>query len=352
MGFGAAWADDIPQVQCDANAVGCKEPVSLSVSVLKPLPELTSAVQVPTGLAPAQTQVLITFVGLKPYSYVEIYANSDPILIASGFADGNGEFSTPANLPANLPIGEHTVTVTGTKADGTPVKSLVIRKFTITMARTVETAESVKETALRKAEEAAIQNAAKEQAAAEKAALSANNQSPTTTQTTITDQAQADAALGPDPYKLGNVLYVSGVSEQTLPSVSPTGGSVRVSMTVRNVSSEAFDSSLTFSLSPAFNIETAGSGAITVAALKPGETRTITAEIEDIGQWPVLEARAQLLPPPKVASIELAPLERNSYLFVWPLFTLALLVVVFMLYLLWRYLPIFQRLRSGGDGNQ
>jgi hypothetical protein len=352
MGLGAAWADDIPQVQCDATTAGCKEPLTLSVGVLAPLPELTAVVQVPTGLAPAQTQVLVTFVGFKPYSFVEIFANSTPILIASGFADGNGEFATPADLPANLPIGEHTITATGTKADGTPVKNLVIRKFTVTMARTVETVESVKETALRKAEEAAIQNAAKEQAAAEKAAATATEASATTTQTTITDQAKADTALGPDPYKLGNVLYVSGVSQEALPSVAPTGGSVRVSMTVRNVSAETFDSTLTFSLSPALNIETAGSGALTVAALKPGETRTIAAEITDVGQWPVLEARAQLVPPPKVGNTELAPLERNAYLFVWPLFTLALLVVAFMLYLLWRYLPIFQRFRSGGDGNQ
>jgi hypothetical protein len=346
MGLGAAWADDIPQVQCDATTAGCKEPLTLSVGVLEPLPDLAGQVQVPTGLSPAQTQVLVTFVGFKPYSYVEIYVNSTPILVASGFANANGEFATPANLPAGLPVGEHTITATGTKADGTAVKNLVIRKFTVTMARTVETAESIQTTTLRRAQEAAAQ------AAVQQATSSTPTPSATGTQTTITDQAQANAALGPDPYKLGNVLYVSGVSREALPSVSPTGGSVRVSMTVRNVSAETFDSSLTFSLSPALNIETAGSGALTVAALKPGETRTIAAEITDVGQWPVLEARAQLVPPPKVANTELAPLERNAYLFVWPLFTLALLVVAFMLYLLWRYLPIFQRFRSGGDGNQ
>lgn len=346
-GYSVAWADDIPQVRCEAVAQACREPVTLSVGVLEPLPDLTGTVELPTGQPVGDTQAMVTFVGFKPYSYVEIYVNSTPILIASGFADAKGEFTTPANLPANLPVGEHTITATGIKADGTPVKGFVVRKFTVTMARTVETMESIKEKALRKAEDAAREAAVKQQAAANQGA----GKTPST-QTTITDPTKADAALGPDPYKLGNVLYVSGVSQLALPSLSPTGGSVRVAMTVRNVSTETFDSALNFSLSPALNIETSSSGDIAVAALKPGETRTIEADLTNVGQWPLLEARANLVPPPKVANIELAPLLRNAYLFVWPLFSLALLVVAFMLYLLWQYLPIFQRFRSGGDDSQ
>jgi len=106
-----------------ANSAG----VDISVRVLKPgtspRPIVEEPVVIPPGVPIADVTIQIQLSGLQPYSYIEIYAHSEPVLLASGYADGNGEFSASVELPPNLPPGDHSISVQNTLSDGTTVET-------------------------------------------------------------------------------------------------------------------------------------------------------------------------------------------------------------------------------------
>jgi hypothetical protein len=51
--------------------------------------------------------------GFKPGSPVEVWLNSDPILLGSGFADSNGELDQSFYLSVDVPLGDHTLVLHG-----------------------------------------------------------------------------------------------------------------------------------------------------------------------------------------------------------------------------------------------
>jgi hypothetical protein len=62
---------------------------------------------------------------LKPFSRVDLYAHSEPVLIATGFADADGNITLSGVLP-NLSAGQHTVSVDATTAGNTPFSETVL----------------------------------------------------------------------------------------------------------------------------------------------------------------------------------------------------------------------------------
>jgi len=48
--------------------------------------------------------------------------HSEPIVLATGFADANGNFSQYVTIPADTPAGSHAITVTGTDLNGNPIE--------------------------------------------------------------------------------------------------------------------------------------------------------------------------------------------------------------------------------------
>jgi hypothetical protein len=51
--------------------------------------------------------------GFKPGSPVEVWLNSDPILLGSGFANSKGELNQTFDLSVDVPLGDHTLVLHG-----------------------------------------------------------------------------------------------------------------------------------------------------------------------------------------------------------------------------------------------
>ena len=61
----------------------------------------------------------VTGTGWLPASSVSVWIESEPVLLKSGVAvDGEGAFSTPVIIPADIEPGPHTIFTTGTTAGG------------------------------------------------------------------------------------------------------------------------------------------------------------------------------------------------------------------------------------------
>jgi hypothetical protein len=56
--------------------------------------------------------------GFAPGSIIKVWLFSDPTSISDVIADASGNFSSSAQLPANIPNGEHTVQLNGLSKDG------------------------------------------------------------------------------------------------------------------------------------------------------------------------------------------------------------------------------------------
>ncbi|MFI5913157.1 hypothetical protein [Dactylosporangium sp. NPDC051541] len=63
-------------------------------------------------------RLTISGTGFAPYSTVAITVYSAPAVLTTVTADGNGEFSVPVTVPADLPVGEHSFVALGTDPGG------------------------------------------------------------------------------------------------------------------------------------------------------------------------------------------------------------------------------------------
>jgi hypothetical protein len=78
-----------------------------------------------SGNTLATASYTITITGLLPLSYLQIWVHSDPVLIASGYADESGNFSVVTSLPVDLPAGGHFIEAVGTTPDGIPFSNTI-----------------------------------------------------------------------------------------------------------------------------------------------------------------------------------------------------------------------------------
>lgn len=142
------------------------------------------------------------------------------------------------------------------------------------------------------------------------------------TQETITDPVGVDEELGDEPFDLGGVLYVSGLTGSASPSLHPDNGTVTLKITVRNTSATSFDSTLRFWLENAVGATIAEAKKVKVASLAAGETRTVTASMTKLGQWTLFHGHATLTPPKVVEGTSLVPLTRDTVVTMPPFFGL------------------------------
>jgi hypothetical protein len=119
---------------------------------------------------------------------------------------------------------------------------------------------------------------------------------------------------------MGGVVHVGGLASDVRLSANPFGGSAVLSFTVRNVSKSTFDATADFWIEGPFGNRLASVDAVTIAQLKAGESRVISADVPGIGQWPVLTAHATFRPPAEVDGTSLSPLTRDATVFVFPWF--------------------------------
>ncbi|MDN4481262.1 hypothetical protein [Demequina muriae] len=90
---------------------GLLAPVTATVSLVVDLPEIivdSSAATVTAGDA-----ITVSASGFQPGESVEVWLNSDPILLASTTAGSAGAVTLTVAIPADVPAGEHTLVVQG-----------------------------------------------------------------------------------------------------------------------------------------------------------------------------------------------------------------------------------------------
>ena len=75
-------------------------------------------------------KVTVNTQGWQPGSTVQVWLRSDPLLVGSGIADAAGNATVEITVPADFPVGAHTVVMTGTSLGG--VASEVAAGLTVT----------------------------------------------------------------------------------------------------------------------------------------------------------------------------------------------------------------------------
>jgi hypothetical protein len=297
----------------------------ITVEVLTPTtapsPRAEVPVVIPVDVPIAEAVFPIVVTGLAPNSYVEIYANSTPVLIASGFADANGRFEVSVRLPPNLSVGEHSISVTNTLANGTKVSSTIVAfavSVTGKIAPSATAAGSGSSTSTRSDSSVPSSGEVAEE--------------------TVTGSAEA-LLLGPDPFNLGGVLYLGGLTSH---AVYPDGAftpASEMTFAVRNVSSTNVTAQVAFSVSNSLGMTVATAPRFTMRNLAPGETRTVTAVVRNIGQWGAYSAHMKITPPETVSDNTLTPFERSDDFFAfagWVFLSLFFVVTLLVSYALGR----------------
>ncbi|MFF0909632.1 hypothetical protein ACFWZW_02945 [Microbacterium enclense] len=136
-----------------------------------------------------------------------------------------------------------------------------------------------------------------------------------------------DDPVAEDAVDLGGILSIGGLTTGSSLSLSPFGSDVQVWFTVRNTSRSTIDATADFWMENAFGLRLATVDGVAVAGLKPGETRTVGADLPGAGQWTVLTTHARLNPPAQVDDVDLSSLTRDATVFVVPWLTLLVLLV-------------------------
>ncbi|WP_164515441.1 hypothetical protein [Microbacterium sp. 10M-3C3] len=125
-------------------------------------------------------------------------------------------------------------------------------------------------------------------------------------------------AVSLDDVDLGGILSIGGLSTGSSPSANPFSGEVQVWFTVRNMSHSTIDLTADFWMENVFGVRIATIDGVDVSSLKPGETRTVSADLPGAGQWTVLTTHARVNPPAEVDGTELSSLTRDATVFVLP----------------------------------
>ena len=161
--------------------------------------------------------------------------------------------------------------------------------------------------------------------------------------------ASAEAATnGPsgmsgEPTNIHDFFYVSGLTVLPAPQIGPEGGDLTLEFTMKNVSTAPITSSLRFWLDNAINLPVQTLDTVEVANLAPGETRTMRATFEDVGQWTFFRGHVTMTPPVDIAGTALWSLTRDSFTLILPWFLTAMLVILAALVLAVRQLLRMQR---------
>lgn len=320
-GVGVAWAVENPN-----DGVGLQVRVTAS-----PAPVVDSPPAVPTGVSVTEARFPIALRGLEPFSYVEIFANSTPVLIASGFADANGEFTTTVALPANLAPGDHSITATITSSSGAKT-SLTIVTFAVTANGKLAAA------------------GASSRGPASSSGRGANSAGSDGVTSEPVAEEEAEAALGSDPFQVGGSLWFGGFNARADYASGIFEPGISVNIVVRNVADEPVTARAALRLSSIGGVEIAERSDLKLATLEPGETRRVTVTVPKVGSWGFYDVVLDVKLPGSDASVM-----RTASAFVIPLPALFILFGVLLIAIIaaWTLskLGVSLRRRSAPEAN-
>ena len=312
-----------------------------------PRPTIEVPVEVPVDVPVSEATFVIELSGLEPFSFVEIFANSTPVLIASGFADANGKFSVEAKLPPNIPPGEHSISAANTLSDGTKVVTTIV-SFAVTQFGTL-------------AEAGASNGGSDGTTSGAGSGQRTDSQSTATIESKSLAGSAANGYLGPDPFNLGGVFYLGNLTARAdYERVGIYSPDARLEFAVRNVSKDRAPAFAHLWVTGPLGNTIVDVPRYQIVAIEPGETRLIIATLRNIGQWGVYTAHMVFTPPEETNGGEPIQFQRDSSFFAFSItlsiiFGFVILVVAVFLwgrrYRGWRLDTMFRR-QVGNSSNQ
>ncbi|CAH0207765.1 hypothetical protein SRABI128_01895 [Microbacterium sp. Bi128] len=142
-----------------------------------------------------------------------------------------------------------------------------------------------------------------------------------------------------DEVNVAGMLYIGGINAAGTPALNPAEGTVTVWFTVRNASQSVIDATASFWMDGAIftnRLDTVDD--VPVAALQPGETRVVSAELQHGGQWTLLSTHATLTPPDSVDGTALTPVTRDALVILFPWLIVVVAVLLLLTFVLVRVL--------------
>ena len=239
----------------------------------------TQFVTLPIGSDAATAPILnILLTGLEPYSFVQVFAQSDPVLISSGFADKYGVYKAKANLPPNLEPGTHTIAaLTQTKGETTASLKPLIH-FAVSESGTVVKSSSG----------SGGGSTGGGSTGGGSGGGSTGGGSGGTTGGGSTGGGVTESPVAtPQPssnLSIGGVLLVGGVESSSIATYDPNGAPARVAVSVANNYSKSLSLVVSFSITNLFGQEVARIANYKVESLKPKENLLLSAQTSKLYQ--------------------------------------------------------------------
>ena len=309
-----------------APALASADDIAINVNVVDSTPSAspTQFVTLPVGKSATTAPVVdIQLTNLEPYSFVQVFAQSTPVLIASGFADKYGVFKVKANLPNNLEAGDHTITASVQKKGETTAALQTLVKFAVSTGGTVQKAP--------KGGGAGSDGGA----------------------TNVTESPVASPQPSSDTLSIGGVLLVGGVLSESPTTWNLDGAPAKVAISLANNYSKSFAVDVSISVTNVFGQQVASIADYRVASLKPKTNLMLIAKSRNsLGQWGVYNTRVTVKPPSKLDSLQLNSVEREGTFFVWPTWPLAFTAVLALALALRRRIVSWLRLLIGQASRQ
>jgi hypothetical protein len=252
----------------------------------------------------ANATVTVKLVDLEPFSLVQIYVQSTPVLICSGFADKYGLFDCKAILPSDLSAGTHEILTSAQKAGEIAPSLRVVKTFAISIDGVVRS----------------------------KGSGSADG-------STVTESPAPSptATAGVESGATEGVLYVGGVELFSNPSWNWSGEPLKASVVLRNAYKRTYSVNVRIETKAWGLFNLAEPQDFQVSNLKRHETRSIVQTIEVPGQWGFYSSTFTVIPPKSIDDNKMLAITRNASTFVAPLSTLSVLVLLLVLELIRRF---------------
>mgnify|MGYP000502898947 CR=1 FL=1 len=285
-----SWADPEGDVTVSANVIE---------SSPTDLPTTTTA-ELGTGEVITDAPVTITLTGLEPFSLVQIFAQSDPILIASGYADKYGIFEVVAKLPPTLEAGAHSVVASAQKRGESAPTLVSLVKFTVSSSGRITNKSSNKPA--------------------------------------IDSTSMPSVTAAPEQELVEGVLFVGALNLDAQPTFHWDGGTGKFNATVMNAYKKPYTLTVNVTVKALGLFPIGEVKRFSVTKLKDHEARTLSYELAGLGQWGIYSLDVEVIPPVKLDDLTLPRVHRQALFFVLPLIPLFVLLALVFIELLRRTL--------------
>jgi len=307
---GLAHADDLDITATVVESTPSPTKV-LAVDVTLPIGE-------DTATAPLVT---IKLTGLEPFSFVQIFAQSEPILIASGFADRNGVFTATVPLPATLEAGAHEITASSQLKGQKAPTFRTIAKFTVSESGAIGAKPGGGTSGGGGGGTGGGTTGGGGGGTGGGTGTGGGGGGSPSASPTPTSTVQGES--------YGGILIVGGLSAASVPTWSVEGEPATIQITFENSYNKPYDLKTNFKVRNFAGVELARSERLLVSNLKPKEIRTVTLKTsKKIGQWGAYSADVTIVPPKTIDTFTLPSIHRSHDFFVVPVIPGSILLLL------------------------